>query len=1081
MDRRCIGMLAGLFLFGIGVDSVSADRQSISLDGSWQFRRDESGSSWKAVTVPSTFESHESTDFDGIGLYRRELPAIRPAVGQRVMIEFQGVATEATVSVDGDIVGTHLGGWTPFRCDITESLLARTGSGNHRLMVRVDEKVGHNSQGFLPVFAPHFGGIWQSVRLLILPESHIADRHLLVSGDAASGSFQIQLPLAGVEAKTGRLRVRYRANAQASWSNPVSFSELDGTVQTARTLPGHSSGSPRRMLTVRLPVHDWKEWSPAHPVVYDVELTWQATGSNGEATMDRVVVPSAFRTFRTDGHRFLLNGKPVSLRGVLNWGYAPPRVAPTLDSRKIRADLEWTRSMGFNLMKFCLWVPPRTYLNLADRMGILTWVEYPTWHSRWTADQLPTLRREFDEFFFYDRVHPSVVLRSLTCETGPSADLQVIRTLYDRCHQLVPQAVVEDDSSWIGWNRIHDFYDDHPYGNNHTWTATLARLTSHIADRETKPLILGEAIAADTWVDSHHLPASALRDRPFWLPRFLDGNREWLDRMNGIAGSTHEATLMTDSLRYAWLMRKFQIEAYRREVPTGGYVVSVIRDMPLCSMGLIDYNDEPKWAPAEWSWHGETMLLMQTEGDRFSFVDNMPLSADILVSHFGTRAIEDGQLDVSLTENRSTPDQPSVSVQRRVSVPAGKLTPVSSIQFPLPSVSRPTPLKLTASLRANNNRWTNHWTVWVIPGLGEGDRIPAIVHKSCSGELRHALTEVITQQGASDRSTAPIIAARFDGELLDLLEAGAHVLLLPDGSNGSLPLSQEWFLKGGPWVASDRLPTEIPREFLIDLQSFDLAGSVIPDIQYLDQIDPLFLLWHNHDLDRVKSQGLLFETRLGTGRLLVSALRHTGTTNSAGKWLLKTLLDQLQKGDPPVHALRPETVLAMRGKLDEQIIDLTGKTWQFRPDPDNRGMEQGWERARLSEPKGWKPIRIGTAWEGAGYPTLDGWAWYRIDVAIPSDWHGRKTYLSIAGADDYYELYVEGQLVGSGGNIEKRRTAFEMRQSHDITAHIRAGSTISIAARLYDWQGAGGLFRPVWISTQPIGTGVNILASASSN
>ena len=159
---------------------------------------------------------------------------------------------------------------------------------------------------------------------------------------------------------------------------------------------------------------------------------------------------------------------------MLNWGYAPPLVTPSTDDEHFRTELQLARSLGFNLMKFCLWIPPQRYLQMADEMGMLTWMEYPTWHSKWTADQLPTLDKEFTEFFYYDRNHPSVLLRSLTCETGPSADLGVIRALYDRCHAMVPQAIVEDDSSWIGWNRIHDFYDDHPYGNNHTWVATLA-------------------------------------------------------------------------------------------------------------------------------------------------------------------------------------------------------------------------------------------------------------------------------------------------------------------------------------------------------------------------------------------------------------------------------------------------------------------------------------------------------------------------------------------------------------------------------------------------------------------------------
>jgi beta-galactosidase/beta-glucuronidase len=87
----------------------------------------------------------------------------------------------------------------------------------------------------------------------------------------------------------------------------------------------------------------------------------------------------------------------------------------------MRRDLQMARGRGFNLMKFCLWVPPKRYLELADEIGMLTWMEYPTWHSKWSQDQLPILRREFLEFFHYDRNHPSIVLRSLTCETGPSA------------------------------------------------------------------------------------------------------------------------------------------------------------------------------------------------------------------------------------------------------------------------------------------------------------------------------------------------------------------------------------------------------------------------------------------------------------------------------------------------------------------------------------------------------------------------------------------------------------------------------------------------------------------------------------
>ena len=65
------------------------------------------------------------------------------------------------------------------------------------VVVRVDEKVGHNSQGFLPIVAPHFGGIWQDVQLLIVPRYWVDDRQLLAVGDPETGSIRLDIPLRG--------------------------------------------------------------------------------------------------------------------------------------------------------------------------------------------------------------------------------------------------------------------------------------------------------------------------------------------------------------------------------------------------------------------------------------------------------------------------------------------------------------------------------------------------------------------------------------------------------------------------------------------------------------------------------------------------------------------------------------------------------------------------------------------------------------------------------------------------------------------------------------------------------------------
>jgi beta-galactosidase/beta-glucuronidase len=133
-------------------------RSTVSLNGTWRFRR-EGSDGWKDVQLPSTFQDHEGTNFHGIGWYQKIVAPIPLSRGKRVLLHFQAAATEAEVFWDGQRLGSHLGGWTPFRFDITERIRKAATGQPHELRVRLDEKVGHNTQGFLPVVEPHFGGL----------------------------------------------------------------------------------------------------------------------------------------------------------------------------------------------------------------------------------------------------------------------------------------------------------------------------------------------------------------------------------------------------------------------------------------------------------------------------------------------------------------------------------------------------------------------------------------------------------------------------------------------------------------------------------------------------------------------------------------------------------------------------------------------------------------------------------------------------------------------------------------------------------------------------------------------------------
>lgn len=891
-------------------------RTQKALDGPWEFHRD-GQTAWKTIAVPSAMQSHEGTDWHGVGWYRKAVGKVEAPDGKRVVVHFIAAATFAEVFWNGSKVGEHLGGWTPFRCDVTDLVRKAGPDAVHELTVKLDERVGHNTQGFLPIVQPHFGGLWQSVKLLTLPEKAVDD-----------------------------LRVELPKDAD-------------------------------------LPV-----WSPKEPKLKDVAIT--------SASGDRVTVRTAKRTIEVKGNQLLLNGEPLQVRGVLNWGYYPPTLEPNPSPDVWRADLKRIKARGFNLMKCCLWMPPARLLDIADEEGVLIWMEYPTWHPQLTPKHLAELTREFEEFFAHVRHHPSVILHSLTCETGPSADINVLKALTAKCKAMIPGAVVEDDSSWIEWNRVTDFYDDHPYGNNHTWVKTLHRLRDYKA-LGVKPLLLGEAIAADTWTPVGEL-AKVVGDKwPYWLPYHFDANKKWLEMLAASGAKIDEKQLVADSKRYALLMRKYQIETFRREVPTGGYVVSVIRDFPLAAMGLVDYRGEDKWPAYDWKWHDEKMWVLETEHDRRTFA-----------------AGEDQRYQIRPTDAAHPP------LLTEVETRGNKV--------------------LRTEITASRLSTANRWTLWTVP---KSDPVAAHV----------------------------LVARHLDDPLLAKLEAGAKVLLLPDGKPGSPPLQAQWFLRGGPAVFDHPALKNVPRDLLVETQHFDLASDVIPNIGYLAEIDPILLLWDNHDIREVRTHALAFTTRVGKGRLLVSALKHDGETNAVGKWLLGEFAKSLSDGPDPRNALTPATIAGIRQKLTEQKVELGGsRVWKFKPDPKNEGLKLNWHEA-ATKTADWADIQIDKHWEGQGYPTLDGWAWYRLTVDVPKTFAGKEVYLRFTGVDDYYEVFVNGQKAGSGGDIEKKLTAFEEVKSHAVTKLVKPGEAATIAVRVYDWYGAGGLFRPVTLTTAAGGAG----------
>lgn len=1182
---RTLGVLANLLLGLVSISTHLKAQQTTSIQApgdmvsvlagdivqdiqkDWEFRP-EGQATWQPVTLPSPFESHQGVGFDGVGWYRKRIPRVdltgSPLSGKRLLIRFGGAATRATVMCDGVVIAEHLGGWTPFECDLTRFVSktavasptvpeqsAAAESQTCELVVKVDELVGHNSQGFLPVFAPHFGGLWKPIEAAWRAPIWIDSQELFVWGELSTCKLHLEIPLTGIDLESLRafvdaskpyiLSVRYR-HAPSDPNPPSSWQEY--SIELSQAQIGLLTERGKVVVDGSIEIQSPQTWSPTSPELYEVKVGLRQVDQQGSNSqwIDLQETRAAFREVRVEGSKLLLNGQPLRVRGILNWGYAPPSVAPSLDPEHWRKELQLVKDYGFNLMKFCLWIPPKGYLELADRMGVLVWIEYPTWHSKWTQDALPTLEKEFDEFFCYDRNHPSVILRSLTCETGPSADIEVIRKLYDRCHARIPGSIVEDDSSWIQWNRVHDFYDDHPYGNNHTWVPTLQRLKSHIQDHGIKPLVLGEAIAADTWLNPGSLDglipvgeqaklqgfkrgtAGQQSTEPFWFPLSYRAANAWSKARESDMGVQAVARLAEDSKRYAWLMRKYQIETMVRELPDAGYVVSVIRDFPFASMGLVDFAGQSKWTAGEWDWHAAHLLMLKTPMDRRSFWGDEEFVAQVLVDRLpGPTRFESRSGESSSREYRVrwTWTGDSVSITSEKTIEADLLQSEEFSQGPvevlelserLPQVERspdekelePALWKLRVELIERSESGLeqiviqNRWELWQIPKTpaktlfsGAPNRPGKIwLHASCSetkvaeilglAKVLNAEVSVSTEL-AQVESDSVCIAQRLDQKLIEYLEAGGRLLLIPDGQAGSLPIAEHWFLRGGPIVSTDPFWNRWHR-LLVDLQHLDLSGPVVPDLQWLEELTPLVMLWDNHDIATVKTHGLLFATKVGRGVMLVDSLGHGDGQCAVGSWLFGKAFEWLRAETraeitDSLKPLEPGTLQILKDKLRERTLSLTDQAWRFRPDPQNHGLELGWHDKQLKESQAdqWSEISIGKHWEALGYESLDGWAWYRIEFMLPSDWPNGPVYIQVDGADDYIEIYADGAYVGSAGDRQNRQTAFEQKVGFLIKPQGQANERLTIAIRVEDWQGAGGLFRPIRISTTELRDGKTIL------
>lgn len=442
------------------------------------------------LSVPGDWNSQDPqlALYEGAVWYRRRF--VGPDEGTRHTLRFEAVSLRCQVWLDGESLGEHEGGFTPFEFDVTD----RVNAGQeHSLVLRV---LADRREDAVPTVATdwwNYAGVIRDVLLVSTASHTVADARLELANDAGDrlvGWAVVDPPEPGHVVA-------------------LSIPELEVDVESVTDDEGvaHFSvdAEPER-------------WRPLAARLYDV--SWRL----GEDTVtDRI----GFRTLRTEGPDILVNEEPTFLRGISmhdeRLGLEGGR--PRNDAER-RALLDEVLALGCNFVRLAHYPHDEATVRLCDELGLMVWAEIPVY---WTIDfeseaTLRSARLQLTELVLRDRRRCSVVLWSVGNETPVSpARTEFLRTLVRDVraldstrlltaaleqHAITPEErevsdPLGEDLDVLGLNQYLGWYDRLPGDFEHVSWSTVWEKPLVISEFGAGVLCGREGPATERWTEAY--------------------------------------------------------------------------------------------------------------------------------------------------------------------------------------------------------------------------------------------------------------------------------------------------------------------------------------------------------------------------------------------------------------------------------------------------------------------------------------------------------------------------------------------------------------------------------------------------
>lgn len=301
--------------------------------------------------------SHDDTQM--ISTYAKRFTLNAEEAAKRTLVEFDGVMTYFELYVNGHLAGSHKGGYSRARFEITPYV----HEGENTLFVMVDS----NERNDIPPFGCvidyiTYGGIYRDVNLYLLEPVFMTDvlfRYDMTGENTAEVYPEFYVDNAG-PAFTGVIAVTV---ADREGRELLSYSQ-DVSV---------AAGCSHITLDRRA-VNGITRWDPEDPHMYVVKAVLKKDAQELDTIEDDI----GFRTYECRADGLFVNGRRIILVGM-DRHQSYPYIGYSIGKRAQRADADLLKQYGLNTVRTSHYMQSQYFLDRCDEIGLLVFEEIPGW------------------------------------------------------------------------------------------------------------------------------------------------------------------------------------------------------------------------------------------------------------------------------------------------------------------------------------------------------------------------------------------------------------------------------------------------------------------------------------------------------------------------------------------------------------------------------------------------------------------------------------------------------------------------------------------------------------------------------